>query len=1816
MKLFKVGSQLGQICFLLIFFALAETSAFSQTAFLDFNAAGQYASNFNPWNDASGVNAGNYCFAEGASAGVNASGGVTVFQNTDTTATYNAGAWNFSTNGAVVVVSALIKANGLTSANKVQLGILNTSANGFYNNANVAFESFRFVPTSATVWSLREQFKTATAAPVEATLGTVNIIAGHWYKFLVGLTNTGGTLGNYTAGCAIYDYGTDGITPGANIITFSTSRSNTGQTSITIAPVWAGIRAYQNAGIDAWDNFLVYVPSSKPVFTLGLTNLSVATGAAATLKVLADGPGTISYAWFTNNTLVAGAANSTYTSPPLDSSYTNVMVVASNSNGSTTNSAVLTVSAPTVATLTNLPATSVAATSASLNGQVLDTGNDAPTVTIYYGTSDGGANPSAWANSVSVGVQSGAFSKTVIGLATNTTYYFRAKAVNVSGTSWASPSQTFTTLPVTVIASALTYHYDNSRAGQNTNELFLTPANVSANTFGKLFTYSVDGYLYAEPVYMPNVVINGQSHNVVIAASENNSVYAFDADSNAGPNGGLLWQTNLGIAEISINNYGVRYHHNVLNPLIGITSTPVIDPASGTIYVDTFTGVIANTNSGYHLLHALNITNGAERSYSPVLVNASVPGTGVDSSNGIVTFNPSQHMNRPAMTLAGGILYVSFGSYGDTDPYHGWVIGYNATNLTQLTNIVFCTTPNATTNNFGVNAAEGALWMGGGGLCVDENTNIYFEVGNGSFSAHTNGGDYGDSFVKLSTISNQLVAADYFAPSNQLSMDVTDNDLGSGGPILLPDSVGSAAHPHLIVGAGKEGTIYLVDRDSMGHYSTTTNQIVQTLPNVMGGIWGVPAYWNNRIYFQGAGDVLKAFWITNGVITTVPVTKTTASFSTFTTPSISANGLNNGIAWVIQVDAYNGGNGVTGGAGVLHAYNATNLTQELYNSNQNLSRDNPGAALKYAVPVVANGKVFVRGEYALSVYGLGTFLSPPIIAPAGGVFTNSVIVSITNSAASASIYYTLDGTTPTTNSILYTAPFILTNTALVQAIAAQPGSVNSAVASASFLNSSAVGNGTGLLGAYWSNTTSAAFTNIGFNATPTLVRTDSVVNFTWGIGSPAPTISTDSFVVRWTGSVQPQFSETYTFYTTSDDGARLWINDQLLVNRWVDQGATESSGTISLKAQQRYNIRMEYYDHTGNASAMLSWSSPSTTKSIIPQSQLYPVTNPPPAVVMMSPTNGSTYTAAASVTMSADADSQYNSLSQVDFYASDSLIGSVTNLPYTITATGLAAGNYTLTAVATDGSGLSSTSAPVNISVTAGSGAPYGLALLPIAPAFFNMPTSGAGSIPAKLSLTGVFGDTPNLAPSIGFIPYTVNVPLWSDAAVKTRWFSVPNNGAPYMPNEQIGFAPTGEWSFPAGTVFVKHFDLVTNEITGGKRRLETRLLVRDVTGSVYGQTYRWRADNSDADIITTGLNEDIVITSAAGTRTQTWYYPSPSDCLVCHTPVANYVLGVKTRQLNGNFTYASTGNTDNQLRALNRVGLFNPAFDEANISSFTKLASLTNSSATLEVRARSYLDANCAQCHRPDGPGPTFDGRYDIPLASQNITNVPAGIGTLGISDNAMIVMPKDIWRSVLYLRMNSTDNAIKMPPLARNLIDTNAVTVMRDWINSLPGTPALSPPTMAPNGGTFTNSVNVTLSSTNVGASLYYTLDGSLPTTNGLPYSSLIILTSNVTLRANAIESGYNNSVSLSATFSIFAVPPLRITGFGVNGPTLTLMAANGPTNGAAVLLSTTNVALPLNQWTRVVTNVFDSNGNLNLSTNVVSPADSRRFYRLQFQ
>jgi hypothetical protein len=1285
----------------------------------------------------------------------------------------------------------------------------------------------------------------------------------------------------------------------------------------------------------------------------------------------------------------------------------------------------------------------------------------------------------------------------------------------------------------------LTFHYDNTRQGANTNETLLTPANVDAAHFGKLFSYPVDGYVYAQPLLMTNVDIPGRGvRDVVFAVTEHDSVYAFDADSDRDAGHGLLWTTNLGpAARTPTTEYGTRYRPQGsldLVPEEGILGTPVLDPASGTIYLDAFTReVVAGVSTNYyHRIHALNIKNGNEQPGSPVVVAASVPGTGVGGDGATVTFSAIQHLQRPALTLAGGILYVCYGSHADTDPYHGWILGYNATPLALLTNYVFNTTPNATAAAFGGHAGEGALWMGGGGLCVDAGTNLYFETGNGSFSQDTNGGDYGDSFVRLST-SNGLAAADYFTPYNQAALQSSDSDLGAGGPVLLPDSAGSAAHPRLLAGAGKEGKIYLVDRDDMGRFqSGSDSQIVQSIPRAVGGggSYATPAFFNNRIFYTGRTDTVKAFLITNGAILPTPESHSAASIGAFTgSPVVSANGVRDAIVWVIDPGAY-----ARNGPAVLHAYNATNLALELYNSSQNPDRDNPGGAVKMTTPIVSGGKVYVGAQYALSVYGLANFLAAPDISPPGGDFTNSVLVTLAGAAPGVSIRFTLDGTKPGANSTPYTGPFHLTRTARLQAVAVAPDAPDSSVAAASFVNTAAPGSGSGLSGAYFASRTSGN----PFAGSPVLARTDATINFNWAGSGPDPLTGPANFTVRWTGTLQPQFNETYSFQTTPGALARLYVNGRLLIDDWPDQiPAPTSLRSLALDAQQLYNVELDYCQQPGHPSFALSWSSPSTPQVVVPQSQLYPFTNPPPDVVLTAPANDTAnFSADASVTLSARAAAPYNPISRVDFYANDTLLGRVTNLPYTITATGLPAGSYALSAVAVDGSGLSSASPRVQITVADGSGQPCGMTRRQTVPAYFNMPPTFNGALPPLLSRTGVFRDTPRMIPADGLIPYVPNSPLWSDDALKIRYLAVPYDGGANTPRQQIAFAPAGPWTFPDGTVFVKTFELNTDTAHPSIRhRLETRLLVRDGHGAVYGVTYKWRADNSDADLLPGSLSETILITNAAGAGTQTWYYPSPADCLVCHTPGANYVLGVNTRQLNGSQTYPATGIADNQLRALNRIGLFNPAFDERAIAQFGRLSALTNPAASLQERVRSYLDSNCAQCHQSGGAGVTFDTRYDEPPSRTTFINAVAQIN-LGY-DNVKLIAPKDIWRSMIYQRMNTTNSLYKMPPLARALVDTNALDVLGLWINSLPGLPALAPPSITPNGGTFSSPVSVTLRPPDPNAAIYYTLDGTLPATNSFRYTGAFNLAGNATISARAYETGFQPSVAATA---LFLLPP----------------------------------------------------------------------------
>ncbi|HUA92453.1 MAG TPA: hypothetical protein VL991_07785 [Terracidiphilus sp.] len=505
--------------------------------------------------------------------------------------------------------------------------------------------------------------------------------------------------------------------------------------------------------------------------------------------------------------------------------------------------------------------------------------------------------------------------------------------------------------PPTGSVDVVTYHYDAGRTGLNPNETTLTPANVTSAQFGLLRVLSVDSKVDGQPLYLSNLTVGGQAQNVVFAVTEHDSVYAFNADT-----GAQLWKTSiLGANETTSGDHGCGQ----ITPEIGITSTPVVDRsagAHGTIFV---VGMSQDASGTYHQrLHALDVTTGAEVSGSPTEIAASYPGKGANSSNGKVIFDPGQYAERAGILLLNGTIYLSWTSHCDENPYTGWLMAYSETTLAQTA--VLNLTPNG---------SEGSIWMSGAGLAADASGNIYFLDANGTFDTTLNASgfpvnaDFGNGFLKVSTAGNTLAVADYFETYNTVSLSNGDQDLGSGGAMVLPDLADSSGVVHhLAVGAGKDENIYVVNRDSMGKFNSQNNSgIYQEIDGAIGGVWSMPAYFNNTVYYGAVSDTLKAFPISNAKLATAAAAHTTTSFPfPGTTPSISANGTSNAIVWAVQNSS----------PAVLHAYDAATLT-ELYNSNQAAnSRDHFGNGNKYITPVVVNGKVLVGTPSGVAIFGL------------------------------------------------------------------------------------------------------------------------------------------------------------------------------------------------------------------------------------------------------------------------------------------------------------------------------------------------------------------------------------------------------------------------------------------------------------------------------------------------------------------------------------------------------------------------------------------------------------------------------------------------------------------------------------------------------------------------------------------------------------------------------------------------------------------------------------------------------------------------------
>lgn len=613
-------------------------------------------------------------------------------------------------------------------------------------------------------------------------------------------------------------------------------------------------------------------------------------------------------------------------------------------------------------------------------------------------------------------------------------------------------AQTATPVPV------LTWRYDLTHAGQNTQETALTPANVNTQSFGKLFPLPVDSTVYAQPLYVPGLKMSdGLVHNVVFVATENDSVYAFDADSNGGTNAKPIWQISLltaahgagaGATAVPWTDTGSPD----VAPTVGITSTPAINPATNTMYL------VANTKESgtyFSRLHAINITSGQEQANSPVNITATAAGSGAGSSGGQITFSALWENQRTALNYYNGYVYFAYSAHGDLNNWHGWLFAYNASTLQQ--SAALCLTP----NDIG-----GGIWGSGAGMPIDTNISggrMFVVTGNGArssppFNAST---DYGQSVIAFNLANGALTPTDSFTSFNYLTLNTEDWDQGSGGVLMLPDQPGS--HPHMLITGGKEGRITLLNRDSLGGLAasgaTSNTNAVQDISGLMTegqGFWGTAAYWNENVYVWAGGDnpgtpnAGMQFKMNNGVMDIKPDSETTLT-SAFPGPtfSISSNGTQDGIAWAVRADQFN-----TNGPAVLYAFDATDLSKILYESDTNATRDSAGPANKFSVPVVTNGKVYISADGQVDVYGLlnaEANAAAPVISPDGGTFSTSQSVQITSSTPSASIFYTLDGSTPSPTSTEYTAPITISVDTTIKAIATASGYNQSAVTSATFM---------------------------------------------------------------------------------------------------------------------------------------------------------------------------------------------------------------------------------------------------------------------------------------------------------------------------------------------------------------------------------------------------------------------------------------------------------------------------------------------------------------------------------------------------------------------------------------------------------------------------------------------------------------------------------------------------------------------------------------------------------------------------------------------
>jgi len=775
----------------------------------------------------------------------------------------------------------------------------------------------------------------------------------------------------------------------------------------------------------------------------------------------------------------------------------------------------------------------------------------------------------------------------------------------------------------------LTYHNDNARTGQNLNETILTPANVNSAQFGLLRVLATDGRVDAQALYASGISIPGLGQrNVLFVATEHDTVYAFDAGS-----GNTLWSVSLLVAgETPSDDRGCSQ----VTPEIGVTSTPVIDRnlgPNGTMFVVA----MSKNSSGQYFqrLHALDLATGTDR-LPAVTISATYPGTGDNSSGGNVVFNPAQYKERAGLLLLNGIVYTAWASHCDIRPYTGWIMGFDENTLAQTS--VLNITPNGN---------EAAVWMSGAGLAADPESYIYFLAGNGTFDTSLNGagfpvnGDFGNSFMKLSTAGNVLAPVDYFATYNTPTQNSQDLDLGSGGALVLPDMTDAQGLTRqLAVGAGKDQNIYLVDRSNMGKFnSANDNAIYQKLTGALpGGVWAMPAYFNGTLYYGSVSSPLRAFPFQSARLASSSSQTSSAFGYPGATPSISANGNANGIVWVAENVS----------PAVLHAYAAGNLANELYNSDQAANgRDQFGAGNKFITPTIANGQVYVGTTSGVGVFGLLNQSAPTI-----------ALTSPLNGAS-------------------YSAPATIN-------LAASVTANGHSVTQVQFYN------GANLLGQVTAAPYNFTWSNVGAGSYTLTAR---LVYDTGSTLDSSPVTVTVSISPPTVALTSPLNGASYSAPATINLAASVTANGHSVTQVQFYNGA-------NLLVQARAAPYSFTWSNVGVGSYTLTARLVYDTGSTVDSSPVnVSVTTLDPTVALTSPIDGTMYAAPATIDVSASVSANGHSVTQVQFYNGTSLLGEVTTAPYDFTWSSVGVGSYTLTARLVYDGGTTLDSSPVNILV-------------------------------------------------------------------------------------------------------------------------------------------------------------------------------------------------------------------------------------------------------------------------------------------------------------------------------------------------------------------------------------------------------------------------------------------------------------------------------------------------------------------------------------